>query len=122
MMVRLPEASTVPIPLSIVTLAAFAELQEIVVDCPFSIADGDAVREMVGDGEGGGDGNEGGSSAFVAAGVAAVGFFAQPVPEISKADRMIAVASMYGDLLISGISFPCLSFVMFALKAALLEI
>jgi hypothetical protein len=103
-MVRLPDASTVPTPLSIVTPVAFEEFHESVVDCPFSIADGDALREMVGVGDGGGAG-AGGGSTFAAAGTGAA-FFAQPVPEMSKASRTIdATAIMYNALLIGGISF-----------------
>jgi hypothetical protein len=64
---------------------------------------------MVGKGEGAGVDGAGGSSIFAAAGVVGVGFFAQPVPAISNADRMMAAAaSTYGDLLISCISFSCL--------------
>jgi hypothetical protein len=104
---RLPDASTVPTPLSIVTPVAFVELQESVVDCPFSIADGDALREIVADGGGGGGG--GGGGALASTGAGAGGFFAHPIPEMSKASRIAAeVASKYTDFLIGSISFPCL--------------
>jgi hypothetical protein len=88
-MVRLPEGSTVPTPLSIVTLVALDEFHDRVVDCPASIAEGEALREIVGDGGGGGGG---GGSVFAAAG-AGVTFFAQPVPEITKTSATVAKIS-----------------------------
>jgi hypothetical protein len=115
----LPDGSTVPMPLSIVTPVAFEEFHESVVDCPFSIAEGDALREIVGAG-GGGEGGGGGGSTFAAAAGAGATFFAQPVPEMNKASRTIAAAvSLYSDLLIGSISFSCLWFLRFALIAAL---
>jgi hypothetical protein len=56
LMERLPDGSTVPMPLSIVTLVAFDEFQERVVDCPFSMAAGETAREIVGAGADGWDG------------------------------------------------------------------
>jgi hypothetical protein len=87
-MVRLPEASTVPMPLSMMTPVAFAELQESVADCPFSIADGDTFKEIVAGGGGGAVGVGGGAFASVGAGAGA--FFAHPVPEMSTASRIAA--------------------------------
>ena len=100
---RLPDGSTVPTPLSMVTPVAFEEFQESVVELPFSIAAGDALREIVGAGGGGGGG--GGCSTTLGAGVGAT-FFLQPVPKTSMASKAIATtASMYGDLLICSFSF-----------------
>ena len=97
--VRLPEGSTVPTPLSMVTPVAFDEFHESVVDWPRSIADGDALRETVGAGDGAGGG--GGGASFVAVGGGVGAFFAQPVPEITNANRTIAAAtSVDNDLLI----------------------
>ncbi len=98
-MVRLPEASTVPTPLSIVTVVALEEFQERVVDCPLSIADGDALREIVGAGAGGAGG--GGGVSLATGGGGAVTFFPQPAPETSKASSTAAAASAYNDLLIT---------------------
>jgi hypothetical protein len=88
--VRLPEGWTVPTPLSIATLVAFEEFQERVVDCPVSIAEGEVLREIVGDGGGGGGG--GGGSVFATGGGGAT-FLAQPVPEITKTSTTIAITS-----------------------------
>jgi hypothetical protein len=52
MIIRLPDGSTVPTPLSIVTPVAFDEFHDSVVDWPFSIADGEALSEIVGAGGG----------------------------------------------------------------------
>jgi hypothetical protein len=94
--------------LSIVMLVAFEEFQESVVDWPFSMAEGDALREMVGAGADGVAG-AGGASVVVAAGGGAGAFFAQPAPEMIKVSRMIAAAaSEY--LLIAVSPIPCLWF------------
>ena len=98
--VRVPEGSTVPRPLSIVTPVAFDELHVRIVDWPLSIADGDALREMVGAGAGGID--VAGGACVDAAGGGAGAFFAQPEPDTSRARRTIAAtASVYHDLLIA---------------------
>jgi hypothetical protein len=77
------------------------ELQEIVADCPLSIADGDALREIAGAGDAGA-GCDDGAASFVAAGVGVGAFFAQPVPEMIKAIRTVAAtASLHKDLLIA---------------------
>ena len=85
--VRVPEGSTVPTPLLIVTLVALEEFHDNVVDCPVSIAEGEALKEIVGVGGGGGGGG-GGASVFGAG--AGVTFFAQPVPEITKTSATVA--------------------------------
>jgi hypothetical protein len=83
------------------TLAALDEFQESVVDCPLSIADGDALNVMVGAGAGGVDAGGGASLVTGAGGVTGLRFL-QPVPETSMASRTIAaVASIYNDLLIA---------------------
>ena len=98
--VRLPEASTVPTPLSIVTPVAFVELQESVAESPLSIADGDTFSEIVGAGVGGAGG--GGGVSFAAAGGGAGVCFLQLVPESIKAVRtMTAAANRYNELLIA---------------------
>jgi hypothetical protein len=89
--VRLPEGSTVPTPLSIVTLVAFEVFQDKVVDCPASIAEGEALRDIAGDGGGGGGGG-GGGSVFATGGGGAT-FLAQPVPEITKTSTAVAITS-----------------------------
>ena len=103
--VRLPDASTVPTPLSIVTPVALEEFQESVVDWPLSMAAGDALREMVGAGEVGA-GAGGAGAVETGGGVGFGGFFAQPVPETSKASRTTAaIASVYNDLRIAIFSY-----------------
>jgi hypothetical protein len=91
-MLRLPEGSTVPIPPSIVMPVALEEFQDRVVDCPFSIADGEALRVTVGGGEAGVAGWTAGSASAETAGTGAA-FLAQPAPETSKAARTIAMAA-----------------------------
>lgn len=73
-----------------VTLVALDDFHDNVVDCPVSIADGEALRDIVGDGGGGGGG--GGGSVFAAAGAGAT-FFAQPVPEITKSKTATKTSS-----------------------------
>lgn len=91
-------------PLSIVTLVAFEDFQERVVDCPFSMADGDAVIEIVGEGAGGGAG--GGVSTFVSAAGTGATFLAQPAPKNGNAKRIqVKVASVYNDRVIGSLSF-----------------
>jgi hypothetical protein len=85
--------------LSIVTPVAFDEFQVSVVDWPLSIADGDALRDIVAAGAAGVD--AGGGVAVVTGGGVAFAGFLQPVPETNKASRTIAAAaSVYNDLLI----------------------
>ena len=100
---RLPEGSTVPMPLSMVTPVAFDDFQESVADCPCSIAEGDALSVIIGSGAGGASGGAGASGAE---GVGCGAFFAHPTPEMSNASRMdVSKAGTYLDLLIGGISF-----------------
>jgi hypothetical protein len=76
------------------------EFQDSVVDCPLSTADGDALREIVGAGEGGAGGV--GGASFVTAGGVVCTFLWQPVPEIIEASRISAAApSVYNDFLIA---------------------
>ena len=85
---------------------AFDDFQERVEACPFSIAEGDALSEINGSGAGGASGLAGASGAE---GVGAGAFFAHPIPDMSNASRMaVSIAGTYLDLLIGGISFPCL--------------
>ena len=104
LMDRRPEDSTVPTPLSIVTPVAFDDFHVRVVDCPCSIAEGDALRVIIGSGEGGASG---GADVSGAVGGGAGAFFAHPTPETSNASIMVAnTAGTYLDLLIGGISLP----------------
>ncbi len=68
------------------------------------------MSEMVGAGEGGGASTFAGVSTLAGIGVTGFGF-RQPDPDIRKANTMTA-ASMYGDLLIGGLSFSYLGFLM----------
>jgi hypothetical protein len=89
-----------------VTPVALEEFHDRVVDCPFSIADGDALRVRVGGGDAGAGFGAGSTFAEVAG--AGATFLAQPAPEMSKAARTIAMAAtVYDDLVIGGISFFC---------------
>ncbi len=101
---RLPADSTVPMPLSIVTLVAFEDFQDRFVDWPFSIADGDALSDIVGEGAAGSGAGASGSLSTVGVGVST--FLAQPAPKNSNANRThVKTASMYNDRLIGSLSF-----------------
>jgi len=101
LMDRLPDGSTVPMPLSMVTLVAFDEFHERVVDCPFSMAAGETAREIVGAGADGWDGVCV-VAVLVTAGVWGGTFLLQPAPEISKASNVIERAvCRYREVLIA---------------------
>jgi len=88
---RFPEGSTVPIPPSIVTPDALEAVHVRVEVWPFSIADGEALSVTVGAGAAGTAGCSG--SAWVAAVDPGAAFLAQPVPERSRTERIMAVAA-----------------------------
>jgi hypothetical protein len=97
--VRLPEASTVPMPPSIVTSVAFVARHEIVDDWPASIAAGKAVSEMLGAGDGGAVSTGGIGGAETGGGPATL--FAHPVPITAMPTSRIAMtASGTRDFLI----------------------
>jgi len=96
--VRLPEASTVPRPLSIVTVVALVEFQDSVEDCPCSMVDGEAESLIVG-AAGGRAG--GGVSTFGGGGGGGVTVFLQAVPVITMiVSKISAAASIYRERLI----------------------
>jgi len=86
---RLPEGSTVPSPLSMVTPVAFVEVHERRDDSPFSIAAGVAVSEIVGAAGGGASGRR---VSTAAGGGVGCTFFLQAEAEMSRAMMTVIAA------------------------------
>jgi hypothetical protein len=97
---RLPVASTVPIPPSIVILVASVELHFSVEACPLVIVEGEASKEIVGAGA---DGLEGAGAAGGADGVTVATFFlAHPDAATTRpARRRINIVNVQLDFLMN---------------------